>query len=81
MENTVNTATAELSVPPQSPPKKKAPNKTARKSKTPKTDPPPARSKVEKRENLVAFLFILPPVVGFLIFTAISMGCTLVFSF
>lgn len=63
MENTVNTATAELSVPPQSPPKKKA------------------RSKVEKRENLVAFLFILPPVVGFLIFTAISMGCTLVFSF
>ena len=65
MENTVNAATAESEL--SVPPQ--AP---------PKKKP---RSRVEKRENLVAFLFILPPVVGFLIFTAISMGCTFVFSF
>ncbi len=38
-------------------------------------------SKVERRENLIAFLFILPPIIGFLIFTAISVGCTIIFSF
>lgn len=38
-------------------------------------------SKMERKERLIAFLFILPPIVGFLIFTAISMVFTLVFSF
>lgn len=39
------------------------------------------RSKVERRENLTAFLFILLPVIGFLIFTGISICFTFVFSF
>ena len=50
--------------------------------------PPPATpktkkktSKVERREHIIAFLFILPPIIGFLVFTAISMGFTFVFSF
>ncbi len=38
-------------------------------------------SKIERRENLIAFLFIALPVVGFIIFTAISMVFTFVFSF
>ncbi len=38
-------------------------------------------SKLERREHLIAFLFILPPVIGFLIFTAVSMGATFVYSF
>ncbi len=38
-------------------------------------------SKNERREHLIAFLFILPPVVGFLIFTAVPILCTLLFSF
>lgn len=38
-------------------------------------------SKMERREHLIAFLFILPPVIGFLIFTAISMGATFIFGF
>lgn len=37
--------------------------------------------KMERREHLIAFLFILPPVIGFLIFTAISMGATFIYSF
>lgn len=38
-------------------------------------------SKVERKEHIVAFLFILLPVLGFLIFTALSMVFTFVFSF
>ncbi len=38
-------------------------------------------SKTERREHLIAFLFILPPIIGFLIFTAVSMGFTFIFSF
>ena len=39
------------------------------------------RSKLEKRENLIAFLFILIPIIGFCIFTIGSMIFTFVFSF
>lgn len=38
-------------------------------------------SKTERREHLVAFLFILPPIAGFLIFTALSVIFTVVYSF
>lgn len=38
-------------------------------------------SKMERKEHVVAFLFILPPIIGFLVFTAISMVFTLIFSF
>ena len=39
------------------------------------------KMKRKTRENLIGFLFILVPVVGFLIFTAISMGVSVYFSF
>lgn len=35
----------------------------------------------ERKEHLIAFLFILPPIVGFLIFTALSVVFTFVYSF
>ena len=38
-------------------------------------------SKLERREHWIAFAFILPPIVGFLVFTAISMGATFIYSF
>lgn len=65
MENLENTATGEQTI--ICPPK--TPNK---KKKV---------SKVERREHLIAFLFILPPIIGFLIFTAVSMGFTFIYSF
>lgn len=49
---------------------------------SPKAAPKKKRpSKMERREHLIAFLFILPPIIGFLIFTAVSMGATFVYSF
>lgn len=44
----------------------------------------PKKKKVsvqERKEHLIAFLFILPPIVGFLIFTALSVVFTFVYSF
>lgn len=44
----------------------------------------PKKKKVsaqERKERLIAFLFILPPIVGFLIFTALSVVFTFVYSF
>jgi len=38
-------------------------------------------SRLERKEHLIAFLFILPPVVGFLIFTAMPIVCTFLYSF
>ena len=38
-------------------------------------------SEQERKEHLIAFLFILPPIVGFLIFTALSVVFTFVYSF
>lgn len=44
---------------------------------------PPRRraGKAERREHLIAFLFILPPILGFLIFTVASMLFSFVYSF
>ena len=39
------------------------------------------RSPLEKRENIIAFLFILLPIIGFCVFTIGSMAFTFVFSF
>lgn len=39
------------------------------------------RSKLEKRENIIAFLFIVIPVIGFCVFTIGSMIFTFVYSF
>lgn len=39
------------------------------------------RSALEKRENIIAFLFILLPIIGFCVFTIGSMAFTFVFSF
>lgn len=39
------------------------------------------RSRMTRRENIIAFLFILPPVIGFCIFTIGAMAFTLVYSF
>ena len=44
----------------------------------------PKKKKVsvqERKEHLIAFLFILPPIVGFLIFTALSVVFTFIYSF
>lgn len=38
-------------------------------------------SKQKRKEQLTAFLFILPPVIGFLVFTALSVVFTIVYSF
>ena len=39
------------------------------------------KSSLERREHLIAFLFILPPILGFLIFTVASMLFSFVYSF
>ena len=48
------------------------------------TPPKPKKkkvSKMERKEHIVAFLFILLPVIGFLVFTALSMVFTFMYSF
>ena len=50
----------------------------------PLAPPAPKKKKVsiqERKERWIAFLFILPPVIGFLIFTALSVIFTVVYSF
>ena len=39
------------------------------------------KSRLERREHLIAFLFILPPIIGFLVFTVASMLFSFVYSF
>lgn len=39
------------------------------------------KSVQERREHIIAFLFILPPIIGFLVFTALSVIFTFVYSF
>ena len=47
----------------------------------PSREPKKKVSKQERREQLIAFLFILPPIIGFLIFTALSVIFTVIYSF
>ncbi len=43
--------------------------------------PEKKKSRLERREHLIAFLFILPPIIGFLIFTVASMLFSFIYSF